>query len=266
MRYSQIPTNTFEKLVLNAGILVDSFTPATGVIGNIVGATTGGINFTATPSYLDFGEDIDNCPKNTKELMHTDDIAITMSGTLLTVDADMVAKLAALADVDDDDDTHVVFRRDIKSTDFKDMWFVGDYGVDGFIAIHMKSVLSTGGFQIQSADKGKGQFAFTFTAHFSLDAQDEVPCEIFIASDGADVPYVVLDKNYLSLEVDDTFTFNPSVNPSNASVTLTTSASGKVSVSGKTITAASAGSAIITATITVDGVSYSDTCTVVVTA
>ena len=181
LAYTKIPADTFEKLVLNAGILVDDFTPATGVIGNIVGATTGGINFTATPSYLDFGEDIDNCPKNTKELKKTDDWEIKMSGTLLTVDAALVAKLAAMADVDSTVTSKVVFRKDLDlETDFDDLWFVADYGDGGYIAIHMMDALSTGGFQIQSADKGKGQFAFEFTAHFSIDAQDTVPVEIYV--------------------------------------------------------------------------------------
>ena len=32
MKFTQVPTDTFENLVLNAGIHVDEFTPATGVI------------------------------------------------------------------------------------------------------------------------------------------------------------------------------------------------------------------------------------------
>lgn len=267
LNYTRVPANTFEKLVLNAGILVDSFTPSTGVIGNIIGATTGGLQFSATPSFIDFGEDIDNCPKGTRELMRTDEIDINMSGTLLTVDAALVARLAALADIDENDETHVVFRRDIELTDFKDVWFVGDYGVGGYIAIHMSSVLSTGGFQIQTADKGKGQFAFTFKAHFSLDAQDVVPVEIYVESGSADIPSVTLNKHYIELTVGDTFTFTPVVNPSSETVSYASSATGKASVdsTGK-VTAASAGSTTITATITVDSIAYTDTCTVKVNA
>lgn len=185
LRYTQIPVNTFEQLVLNAGIMVDNFTPATGVIGNIIGATTGGLQFSATPSFLDFGEDIDNCPKNTKELMQTDDFEITATGTLLTVNANMVARGLALADVaavtGSTGLSKVTLRKDIDlENDFKDVWIIADYGKGGFIAIHMKDVMSTGGFQIQTTDKGKGQFPFTYTAHYSIDAQEDVPCEIFV--------------------------------------------------------------------------------------
>ena len=185
LAYTQIPVNTFEELVLNAGIMVDNFTPATGVIGNILGATTGGLQFSATPSFIDFGEDIDNCPKNTKELMQTDDFEITATGTLLTVNANMVARGLALADVaavtGSTGLSKVTLRKDIDlENDFKDVWIIADYGKGGFIAIHMKDVMSTGGFQIQTTDKGKGQFPFTYTAHYSIDAQDDVPCEIFV--------------------------------------------------------------------------------------
>lgn len=185
LAYTQIPVNTFEELVLNAGIMVDNFTPATGVIGNILGATTGGLQFSATPSFIDFGEDIDNCPKNTKELMQTDDFEITATGTLLTVNANMVARGLALADVaavtGSTGLSKITLRKDIDlENDFKDVWIIADYGKGGFIAIHMKDVMSTGGFQLQTTDKGKGQFPFTYTAHYSIDAQEDVPCEIFV--------------------------------------------------------------------------------------
>lgn len=273
LAYTQIPVNTFEQLVLNAGIMVDDFTPATGEIGNILGATTGGLQFSATPSFLDFGEDIDNCPKNTKELMQTDDYVITTTGTLLTVDANTVARGLALADVaavtGSTGLSKVTLRKDIDlENDFKDVWIIADYGKGGFIAIHMKDVLSTGGFQIQTTDKGKGQFPFTYTAHYSIDAQDDVPCEIYVQEGSANnVPSVTLNKHYIELTVGDTFTFSPYVVPSGSTVSYASSASGKASVNsdGK-VTALEAGSTIITTTITVSTVAYTDTCTVKVNA
>ena len=193
MKYTQIPVDTFERIQLNAGILVDDFTPATGVVGNLIGATTGGINFTATNEYTDYGEDIDNCPKNMLELKKLDSIDAKMTGTFVTITADAAKSLVGAADVDAQDSTHIIPRRDVKSTDFKDLWFVGDYSDvntgnnAGFIAIHLMNTLSTGGFQLQTSDKGKGNFAFEFTAHFSMDAQDTVPYEVFVVQ-GSDEP------------------------------------------------------------------------------
>ena len=186
MRFTQIPVNTFEQLQLNAGILLDAFTPKTGVIGNIVGATSGGVNFVAQPTFSDYGEDIDNAPKNMKELKKLDSWEAKMSGTFIAVSSETAKLLTGAADVDSSDDTHIIPRNDILSTDFTDLWWVGDYSSDnsdengGYIAIHLINALSTGGFQIQSSDKGKGQFSFEFTGHYSMDDQKKVPFEIFI--------------------------------------------------------------------------------------
>ena len=192
MKFTQIPVDTFENLQMNAGILLDEFTPSTGVIGNIIGATTGGINFTATPTYSDYGEDIDNCPKNMKELKKLDSWEATLSGTFASVSASLAKTLIGAADADKSDATHIIPRNDILETDFQDIWWVGDYSNlngdknGGFCAVHLINALSTGGFQIQSTDKAKGQFAFSFTGHYSMDDQSRVPFEIFVKAGTAE--------------------------------------------------------------------------------
>lgn len=185
-KYTRVPTDTFEKLQLNAGILVDDFTPSTGVIGNILGATTGGINFTTNPTFTDFGEDIDNVPNNMMELKHLQQFDPQMSGTLLTCTAALAKKLVGAGDIDAQDTTHVIPRADLLATDFEDVWWVGDYSnvntgeTAGFIAIHMMNSLNTAGFQIQSEKNEKGKLAFEFHGHYSIEDQDTVPFEIFV--------------------------------------------------------------------------------------
>ena len=188
MKFNKIPETTFQQLQLNAGILLSSFDPATAIVDNeaIIGATTGGVGFSATPEYSDFGEDIDNAPKNMKELKQLDNWTVEMSGTFVTVDRNSIKVLISAADVDEADSTHIVPRNDLVDEDFTDLWWVGDYSdkngksKGGYLAIHMMNTLSTGGFAIQSTDGGKGNFAFTFTAHYSMDAQETVPFEVFV--------------------------------------------------------------------------------------
>nr|DAZ37150.1 MAG TPA: major tail protein [Caudoviricetes sp.] len=188
MKFTKIPSDAFQKLQINAGILTTDFTPASGEIGadGQIGATTGGVTFTATPTFSDFGEDIDNCPKNMKEFKRQDMVEAKMSGTFINADTKTAKLLCGAADIDTSDTTKVVPRTDLKDSDFTDLWLVGDYSDKngakngGFIAIHMLNALSTGGFQLKTADKAKGQFAFEFTAHYSLAAQDKVPYEIYI--------------------------------------------------------------------------------------
>ena len=188
MKFRKIPENTFKNIVLNAGVLLSSFTPATPTIedANILGATTGGINFTATPSFTDFGEDIDNCPKNMKELKKLDSWEVKLTGTFITSNTSLIALLMGAGDVGTSDTTKVTPRVDVASADFKDLWFVCDYSDKngenngGFCAIKIINALSTGGFSMQSADKGKAQFSFEFTGHVSMSAQTVVPFEVYL--------------------------------------------------------------------------------------
>lgn len=196
-KFTQIPTDTFKKLQLNAGILTTDFDPATGALtaSKIVGATSGGVSFEATPSFSDFGEDIDNCPKNTKELKKLDSWEAKMSGSFVTMDTATAVSVIGTAAVASGDKTKVVPRNSVDAGDFKDIWWVGDYsdvnddgssaGKAGFIAIKLINALSTGGFKIQSGDKAKGTFEFEYTGHYSIENIDVVPFELYIKAGSA---------------------------------------------------------------------------------
>ena len=185
MKFTKIPETAFEEIQLNAGVLLKSFEPSSASIEltNIIGATTGGFKFADAVTYTDFGEDIDNCPKNMMELKKIDTHEVTASGTYVTINANLVKSLIGAADVSD---TKITPRNDLTTEDFTDLWWVGDYSSKngetkgGYIAIHMMNTLNTGGFQIQTGDKVKGQFAFSYMAHYSMDAQDTVPYEVYV--------------------------------------------------------------------------------------
>lgn len=193
MKYTQIPATTFSTLQLNAGILVKTFTPSTGTIGDIIGATSGGISVNLVPSFTDFGDDVDNCPKNTKELKKlTSWDNISMSGTFVTVNPAAVAMLLAAGNVDSTDATKITPRNDLLTSDFQDIWFVGDYSDKngatngGFIAIHLKNALNQAGFALTTTDKNKGKFSFEFHAHYSISDPDSVPFEVFVQAGTAE--------------------------------------------------------------------------------
>lgn len=189
MKYTKIPSTAFKNIQMNAGILTDTFAPKTGTIGALIGATSGGVNFVATPTFKDYGEDIDNCPKNMLELKKLESWEAKMTGTFVSVTAALAERLVGAGAIDAEDATHIIPSNDVSKEQFKDLWWVGDYSEvnedgtstqAGFCAIHVINALSTGGFQIQSSDKGKGQFSFEFTGHYSMDKQDTPPFEIYI--------------------------------------------------------------------------------------
>ena len=191
MKFTKIPETTFQKLQLNAGVLLKTFDPSKATVdqASIVGATSGGVSFAATPAFSDFGEDIDNAPKNTKELKRLDSWDVSMKGTFVTMDSTVAKLMMASATVSAD---KITPRNDLAAEDFTDLWWVGDYSDEngetngGFIAIHMMNSLSTGGFAIQSGDKAKGSFAFTFTGHYSIADQSKVPFEVYVKAGTAE--------------------------------------------------------------------------------
>lgn len=196
MRYTKISPNTFAELQLNAGILLSDFDPETGEFAletDILGATTGGMTISCVPSYSDFGEDIDNCPKNMMELKQLDNWECTIGGTFLNVSTNVVKLALGAADVDETNANKITPRRDVTEDDFTDVWWVGDYSdkngekKGGYIAVHLMNALSTGGFSLKSGDKAKGQFDVTFMGHVSMAAQDVVPMEFYIVA-GEDEP------------------------------------------------------------------------------
>lgn len=188
MRYTKISPNTFAELQLNAGILLSDFDPATGEFEletDILGATTDGMTISCVPTYSDFGEDIDNCPKNMMELKQLDSWECTISGTFLNVTGRIVKKSLGAAKIEGN---KIVPLRDVTDADFEDVWWVGDYSdkngetKGGYIAVHLMNALSTGGFSLRSGDKAKGQFDVTFTGHVSMSAQDVVPMEFYVVA------------------------------------------------------------------------------------
>lgn len=191
MKFTTVATDAFQKFQLNAGILLTEFDPTSPTVDRtkIFAATSGGTSFTAAPEFIDYGEDVDNVPANTKELKVLDSVTVTMSGTLKTADTVTAKRLMTAADVDGN---KITPRADLVDEDFFDLWWVGDYSDKngatngGFVAIHLINALSTGGLQLQSNDKGKGDFAFEFTGHYSISDMTKVPYEIYIKTGTAE--------------------------------------------------------------------------------
>ena len=191
MKYTQIPQDTFKELVMNAGILLSSFDPSTAevAVNSIIGATSGDVTFVATPTFMDLGEDINNCPKNMKELKRLESWETKVSGTFVSVN---VANAKAMTAAADEVSGKITPRNDIAESDFRDIWLVADYSDKngkkngGYLAIHMLNSLSTGGFQLKTGDQSKGQFSFEFTGHYSINAQDTPPFEIYIKAGEAE--------------------------------------------------------------------------------
>lgn len=185
--FTRIPENTFTELQLEAGMLLKTFDPSNPAApseSDIISATTGGINPTCVPTYSDFFEDVDNAPTNTLEGKHLDGWDCKIATTVLGVNADTIHLALGAADIDTSTGK-ITPRRQVRNTDYRDLWWVGDRADGGMVAIKLINALSTGGFSLQTAKNGKGQLAIELTGHVSISDQDTVPMEFYV-SEGED--------------------------------------------------------------------------------
>lgn len=272
-RFTVIANDAFDALQVDAGVLLTSFDPAnpyqTPQSEDILATTTGGINPTCAPTYSDYGEDVDNVPNNMMEFKRLSGWEAKMAFSSIKFNAANTKWALGAADTEllSNGVTKVTPRRDVKLTDFADLWWVGDKANGGAYAIKLLNALSTGGLNIQSSKNGKGTNSIEVTGHVSINAQDVMPMEIYdIPPEEAPVvPDLTLNRANVALVEGETVELVATTVPAGQTVTWSSSDSTKASVANGVVTAEATGSATITASMTYDGVTYTDTCNVTVT-
>lgn len=201
MKFTQVDSNVLKQIQFNAGVLCEQFNLFTGEITGIIGATSGGISASIVPNTTDYGDDIDNVKKNTYELKRIDSWEAKISGTFVAASKNAIKRL--LASVTETTQTpasgvttptysavqvltpNSEFNTASGTSDFKTIWWVGDYSDDNsaatgkFIAIRLDNTINTSGLVLKTANKAKGQFSFEFLAHYSL-SSDTIPFAVFI--------------------------------------------------------------------------------------
>lgn len=187
--FNKVSSDAFDQLQTDAGMLLKQFNPAQPAApadADIITATTGGITVSCTPTYSDYGSDVDNVPNNMKEFKHLDGWDCKLSTTALGTSPDVIKLALGAADIDGTDTSKILPRRDLAQTDFSDqLWWVGDKADGGMLAVCLKNALSTGGFSLKTTKNGKGQITLELTGHVSIDAQDVMPME-FYSTEGAE--------------------------------------------------------------------------------
>ena len=117
-------------------------------------------------------------------MMEVESREVKGSGTGKSVSSDALLRLMATAKKTPDttdSGLEIYTPTDVVDTSmFEELWYVCDYGTDGgFIAIKMMNTLNRDGFSMQTANKDKGDFAFAFQAHYSIENINTVPYVIY---------------------------------------------------------------------------------------
>ena len=187
-KFTKISAKAFESMQINAGVVLNKFDPSgTTEIqdADIICATSGGVTAECKPNITDLGDDVDNCQKNTAELMQIEDYDCTLAFTALNVTTDVIKLALGAADVSDKKVTPRMTLNPTASTgDFKDIWWVGDTIDGGFVAVKLMNALSTGGLTLKTTDKGKGNISVTLTGCPRL-GSDVVPMEWYYSPKAA---------------------------------------------------------------------------------
>lgn len=184
--FTVVSQDMFNELQVDAGVLLNTFDPANPAPPadeDIITATTGGITVSCVPTYSDYFEDIDNVPNNMMEGKHLDGWDCKVSTTALGVTPEAIQ--LSLGAADQTSGGKVTPRRDLKQTDFKDLWWVGDKADGGMVAVKIMNALSTGGFSLKTTKNGKGQIALELTGHVSLASQSVMPM-VFYSTEGVE--------------------------------------------------------------------------------
>lgn len=180
-KFTKISEDAFDTFQLDAGVLLNTFDPANPDEPDdedIICATTGGINPQCIPTYSDMGEDVDNVPANMMEFKHLDGWDCKIATTALGTSPEVIQLALGAADISG---SKITPRRNLKTSDFTDLWWVGDRADGGMVAIKLMNALSTGGFAIQTTKNGKGTISLEITGHVSIADQDTIPMEFYSA-------------------------------------------------------------------------------------
>lgn len=100
--FTVVPQDAFNDLQVDAGVLLKTFNPASPAAPqdeDIICATTGGINVVCTPTFSDYGEDVDNVPNNMMEFKHLDGWDCSMSTTCLGTSPELIRMSLGAADI-----------------------------------------------------------------------------------------------------------------------------------------------------------------------
>ena len=195
--FRRLAPTALNQLQLDAGVIItkEDFDPVTSAAisaDDILCATSGGIQVSATPSMTYLGDDIDNCPSNMMELTDIESWACEMSFTALDVSEDIIKVALGASSVT----SHKIVPNSILTDENfqSNLWWIGDKSDGGFIAVHLLNALSTSGFSLQTTKAGKGQLSVTLTGYSSAADYDEstgeyeIPIEIY-SIDSEDAVY-----------------------------------------------------------------------------
>lgn len=262
--WNMITLDDFNAMQFDSGFIVKDFDPdnfTAPTHEDLVDVTSGDISFTLTPTIVDLGSDVNNLHGVYKELQYLSGwSAAQLTYTSLKFDADTFRQNIGAADISGN---KISPRMYLKAEDFQNITWIGKMIGGGFVAVVLKSALSTNGLSISASKDGKGTSSVTLTGYMSIEDTDAVPAEFYIMNSDVSVS---LNKHKATVAVGSTVKLTATPDPDNLSVTWASDNTSEATVSNGTVTGVAVGTVKITASVTDGTHSAKDECIVTVTA
>lgn len=179
---TRISADAASKMQTNAGILLNTFSVENPTVPNdtaIVCETTGDFSITCVPETVDFFEDVNNAPTNTKEGKRITGWNCGLSITALSITEEMLKLSLGASEVGTDKGIHP--RTQYKIEDFKSLYWIGDMMDENkLFVVAMDNTVSTGGLSFTASNDAKGSLGLELTPHATIEDIDKVPMAFYI--------------------------------------------------------------------------------------
>ena len=180
-----LTSRTIENLQLNAGVLLTAYTKGEDIAEeDILGATRGGGSFTAVPTMHQAA--VDGAPTYVVGLERCDDWVVTLNATMVELNDEAITRALGVG-VTKTGTTDKVFtvKNTVNTTDFKDLYWVGDLSNGQNVVIKIKNALNTGGLNLTFSDRGEGTYALALIGHYTVSDLETAPFDITIEGEAA---------------------------------------------------------------------------------
>lgn len=192
MRFNKVPVGWADEIIFGAGCAASTFDVATGTLdaADVLFATKGGFVINVKREWEDFGEDVDNVPPGTMQLLRPKPFEVTLSTTVLNYSPETLKILLGTAAVSvvtgSTTNKKITPVNELNMTDFEEYWILEDYsttsGDTGMAVFHIKNAISLEGFQATFVKDAKGEYPLTLKGVYDMDALEDVPIEMYIDS------------------------------------------------------------------------------------
>lgn len=171
-----VSEKTFKNLQLGEGAFLksayngESLTP-----DQILSATRGGATIAITPVYRT--RTIDGVPANTAEAKTIDYVTVTASFTALEITPELLERAGGGANYDDGS-KKLTLSHVLTTTDFGDLYWVGEVSDGRKIQITFKNAINDNGIQLRTQQNNEGELSLSFSGNYSVADLDTPPVEI----------------------------------------------------------------------------------------